>query len=507
MPPTQCGLLLLGAALYVSGGGLLMTATAAHASPGSPVRPALARAVLIAGLAIFAVALGGYLAFTMTQPTYRWLVPVDLGVYRHAGFVAAGTEPPYGPRLGTSLYDWPGSGLKFTYPPFAALVFTLLTLPKWAVLLKLSIGINIAALLVAIWVTLGGLGYRVGITRLGGALLLTGALLWTEPVQRTLYLGQIELLLMALILWDMCQPDRRWWKGAGVGVAAGIKLTPLVFIPWLLLTRRYRQAAVASGTFAATIALGFIFMPADSRTWWFDGVFLRAGRTGFIGWEGNQSLDAIITRFAGSIAAGKPAWLACAAVVLIIGLTAAALLDHAGHRVPAVLTCALTGLLSSPISWDHHWVWIAPAVTMLAVYAIRARGLLRWAFASAAVLVGAIFGAWPGFLWGQPLDLGGFWMGLIWIPPNTNPGTFQRLGDRHWYAEYHWHGWYLLSGNLYVLTGLALLAIAVAVGCGYARRGMSRSTRQARQFGHRHSATRPTAAPSKTIGTIRVRSS
>jgi alpha-1,2-mannosyltransferase len=485
-----------------------MTATMRDASSASPVRPALAGALLVAGLAIFAVALGGYLAFTATQPMFRWLVPVDLGVYRNSGFVAAGIAPPFDPsRLTSSLYDWPGPGLKFTYPPFAALVFTVLTLPKWPLLIRLSIGVNIAALLAAIWVTLGGLGYRAGVAKLGGALLLTGALLWTEPVQRTLYLGQIELLLMTLILWDMCQPDQHRWKGVGVGIAAGIKLTPLVFIPWLLLARRYRQAAVASGTFAATIALGFIQMPADSRRWWFGGLFLHAGRTGFIGWEGNQSLAAIITRLAGSIAAGEPFWLASAAVTLVVGLGAAAVLDRAGHHVPAVLTCALTGLLISPISWDHHWVWIAPAVTMLTVYAIRARGLPRWGFALGAALLPAIFGAWPGFFWGQPIDLSGFWMGLLWIAPNTNPGTFARLGDRTWYFEYHYHGWQLLSGNLYVLTGLALLVLAVAIACGYARREMSRSKRQVRQFGHRHNATRPAAAPSKTMGTIRVRSS
>jgi alpha-1,2-mannosyltransferase len=470
-------------------------------SPALPARAALSRAVLIAGLAIFAVALGGYLAFTATEPTYRWLVPVDLGVYRRAGFVAARIAPAYNPRLRSPLYEWPGSALQFTYPPFAALVFTVLALPSWSVLLKLSIGVNIAALLAAIWTTLGGLGYRVGAARLGGALLLTGALLWTEPVQRTLYLGQIELLLMALILWDMCQPEHRWWKGAGVGIAAGIKLTPLVFIPYLLLTRRYRQAAVAAGTFVATFALGFIVLPADSRRYWLGGLFAQGSRTGFIGWEGNQSLRAVITRFAGSIAAGEPIWLAAAAVTLIIGLLAAAMLDRSGHHVAGVLTCALTGLLVSPISWDHHWVWIAPAVTMLAVYATRARAVLRWAVGTGAGLLAALFGAWPGLLWGQPLDLGGFWMGLIWAPPNTNPGTYASLGDRPWFAEYHWHGWQLLTGNLYVLIGLALFVLAAVVAGRYARRGNFRDGRQARQSGDMHSTMRPTAAPSRTIGT------
>ncbi len=478
-----------------------MTAAVTGIPAASPNRTAPARVLLIAGLAVFAVALGGYLAFIATQPADRWMVPVDLGVYRRAGLVAARIAPAFDPRLSSPLYDWPGLGLKFTYPPFAALAFTVLTLPSWSVLLKLSIGVNIAALLAAIWTTLGGLGYRVSAARLGGALLLTGALLWTEPVQRTLYLGQIELLLMALVLGDMCQPDRRWWKGAGVGIAAGIKLTPLVFIPYLLLTRRYRQAAVASGTFAATIALGFIVLPADSRQWWFDGLFAKASRTGFIGWEGNQSLPALITRLTGSIAAGEPIWLASAAFVLVVGLAAAALLARAGHHVAGVLTCALTGLLVSPISWDHHWVWIAPAVTMLAVYAIRARGMLRWAFGSAAALLAALFGAWPGFLWGQPLDLGGFWMGLIWAPPNTNPGTFARLGDKPWYAEYHWHGWQLLTGNLYVLTGFALFVVATAVAWRYIRQLTRPGARPAHHSGGRHNITSPTTAPSRTMGT------
>jgi len=425
--------------------------------PGSGVR------LLLAGSIVLAAALAVYFTFMATHPMFRWMAPVDLGVYRLGGEIAAGNAPPGYLHLAYPLYGWPGTGLKFTYPPFAALVFTILTLPSASLLLKLSIGVNIAALAAAIWATLGGLGYRLGVIRVGATLLITGAVFWTEPVQRTLYLGQIELVLMALIMWDMCQPDRRWWKGAGLGIAAGIKLVPLVFIPYLLLTRRFRQAGVAAGTFAGTVALGFVLLPSDSRDWWLDGLFLKSGRTGFVGWEGNQSLQAIITRLSGSIAAGRPIWLAAAIVTLIIGLASAALLDLAGHRVVGLLTCALTGLLVSPISWDHHWVWIAPAVTVLAVYGVRARGSLRWAFLAGAALVVAVFGAWPGWLWGEPIDLGGFWMGFIWAPPNTNPGVFAQLGDRPSYVEYHWHGFQLIAGNLYVLTGMALFVLLVAL--------------------------------------------
>ena len=92
-------------------------------------------------------------------------------------------------------------------------------------------------------------------------------------------MGQVNLALMALIIWDLCQPDTaasRWWKGAGVGIAAGIKLVPLIFIPYLLLTRRFRQAAVASGAFVATVAAGFVVLPADSAKWWFGGLFFNS---------------------------------------------------------------------------------------------------------------------------------------------------------------------------------------------------------------------------------------
>jgi alpha-1,2-mannosyltransferase len=435
-------------------------------SAAGPERPSRPRPQLWlgCGLAVFAVALGGYLAFAATVPLHYWSSPVDLNVYRQAGLIVRQMAPAYNRRLGSPLYGWPGiGGLRFTYPPFAALVFTVLTLVSWPALPDLSVGANILALLAAIWVTLGALGYRTGRVRVGGTLLIAGVVLWTEPVQRTLYLGQVELLLLALIMWDLCQPDQRWWKGAGVGVAAGLKLVPLIFIPYLLLTRRFRQAAVAAGTFAVTVGLGFAVLPADSRTWWLDGVFSRAGRAGFTGWVGNQSLQGTITRLAGSVAAGKPAWLAVAAVTLAVGLAAATLLDRAGHQVAGVLACALTGLLVSPVSWDHHWVWIVPAITVLAVYGVRARGALRWAYLSGAGLAAVLFGAWPDFLWGQRLDLKGFWLGFIWAAPSVRPGTFSRLGDRPWYPEYHWRGLEVVAGNLYLLAGLAAFALIVAL--------------------------------------------
>ena len=429
--------------------------------------------LLAVGAATFAVALAGYIGYVLANP-HDWMRPVDLKVYTDGGLIVRHVAPFYRAHRASPLYDWPGYlRLPFTYTPFAAMMFAALSLVSFTTLTKVSVAVNIAALLAIVWMTLGGLSVRRGMLRLGWTLLLAGPLLWTEPVQRVLYLGQIEIVLMAVIIWDQLQPDRRWWKGAGIGTAAGIDLIPLIFIPYLLLTRRFRQAAVAAGTFVLTCLLGFAVLPADSRKYWLTGLFARGSRTGFVGWEGNQSLPAIITRLTGSVVRAQPAWLVTDVAVGVAGVVCAALLDRAGHRMAGLLTCALTGLLVSPISWDHHWVWIVPGVVTAAVYAVRAgRQAARAALAGLAAGLAVVFAAWPGSLWHLPPGTGGFFEGLIWIPPLTNPELYLRIGDHPWFPEYHWHGLQFLAGNLYVLTGIAMFAVLLVLGFGPAWRAV-----------------------------------
>jgi hypothetical protein len=300
-------------------------------------------------------------------------------------------------------------------------------------------------------------------------LLCAASVLWTQPVLRTLNLGQVNLVLMALIMWDLCQPRARrdgrarWWKGFGTGVAAGVKLVPLIFVPYLLATRRFREAAATLAGFVTTIAVGFAVLPSDSVTWWVHGVFLKGGRAGFLAWAGNQSLNGVISRLAGSVAAGNVPWAIAAAAVLAAGIWAAAVLGRAGHEVPALLTTALTGLLISPISWDHHWVWIAPGFATAVVYAARywrqARYRRRaWSLTGVAAGILVVFGGWPDALWEGARNLGRVSLGFLWAPPNTNPVLYVTRGDQPSYVEYHWHGIWLLAGNAYVLAGLALFA-------------------------------------------------
>ena len=444
-------------------------AVKATAATGPPKGP---RWLLPAGALLLAGVLAVYLADLVSHLSYMAAMR-DLVVYRNGGLIVRHVPPAYDPRHASPLYDWTGqNSVQFTYPPFAAVIFAVASVLSWTALRWAMTVASLAALGLSLWLTFGALGYRDRrAVRLGATLGVSALALATEPVQQTLALGQVNLLLMLLVVADLLTGGgpapggrTRWWHGFGIGIAAGVKLTPLIFIPYLLLIRRYRQAATATGVFAATVALGYAILPRDSGTYWAGGLFGKADRIVFLGTRGNQSLRGVLTRLAGSVSAGTVPWVVAAVLVVIAGLAAAALLYRAGQPVPAMLACALTGLLASPLSWDHHWVWVAPGIALLAHLGAKARGLARTAWWAAAAGLFAVFGAWPQ-LW--DLSQSGLTpAGLVWY----GPGTYFATGDKPWYHEFHWHGLQLLAGNSFVLAGLAALA-ALAVAAVWLARG------------------------------------
>lgn len=439
------------------------------------------RQLLIAGVAAFIVAVGLWLHYALTHSAIYTQDPVDLGVYLDGGKIARHASP-YDGNLAYPLYGWGGAtslNLAFTYTPFAALAFVLPSLVPLKIAPDLSQACNILLLLAALWFTFRGLGIRDRRVQAAAALLATAVTLWLQPVLRTMYLGQINLFLMALILWDLTQPDTyhggkwRWWKGWGTGVAAGIKMVPIVFVPYLLVARRFREAIGVVTGFVITVVLGFLLLPKDSVDWWLKGLFDQASRTGFIGWTGNQSLRGLITRLSGSIDAGTHMWYVAVVITVILGSVTAAILDRSGHRVPAILVTSLMGLLVSPISWDHHWVWVAPAVATLGFYGYRSWGPARakalgfWAGA-AALLV--LFWSWPDHWFQTIMHLGKDSFGLLWLAPNTQPKEYETFGDQAKYVEYHFHGLTMITGNIYVLAGMAafvgMLLISLRIWTG-----------------------------------------
>lgn len=393
-----------------------------------------------------------YVAALATHPLIATLKGFDLQVYLQGGALAR--------HQSGQLYSWHQAGhpgIGFTYTPFVALLFAAVGLLPFHLVLDLMAVASVAAVAVTVWIAFRELGWDGG-ARLGATLLITSVVFWTEPVQRAMFLGQIEPVLMVLVVWDMCQPDRRWWKGAGVGVAAGIKLVPIVFIAYLLFTRRVRAAVTGAIAFVATALIGLVALPHASSQFWAPSYFLQAGRTGFVGAIANQSLRGILTRLAGHISTGQTLWYAAAIVVGLVGLAAAVLLHRAGRTFEGLMAMALTALLTSPISWDHHWVWLAPFLAVGVNAAMRARGAARAGWLAGTVATVAVFGAWPR---GGLLD-----GGLI----NYAPSESFASGDQAWYREYHWHGLQLLAGNSYILAGGALfLVVLVSVAVGWRR--------------------------------------
>ena len=411
-----------------------------------PLNKTLRLASLIVAALFFATALTAYLTEAVIHPglVLYWY---DLNVYNDAGLITR--------QLPSYLYIWQlSSTVKFTYTPFAALIFAGLSFLPWAVLRWLMTSASLAAIPLIAWLTLGAMGKR-GVGRAAMALAVAGLGLWAEPVTKALYLGQIEPLLLLLVVWDVTRKDSARLKGAGIGIAAGIKLVPLLFIPFLVATGKLRQALVATVTFAVTVLVGFIALPGPSLSYWVSGYFFRPGRTGAVDALVNQSLLAMLARQAGGGKAAEPIWLPIAVVVALGGVLAAALFSRAGKPVQAWVLVGVTSVLVSPISWDHHWVWILPVLAMIGGLTMSARGVARYAYLIAGLAVAAVFGSWPSKLSGPQ----------AFVPQRGLIGWFVQPPQS--YAVTTLHGWELLTWNMFVLAGaviyLVMVGSAVAV--------------------------------------------
>jgi alpha-1,2-mannosyltransferase len=408
-----------------------------------PVRARLSRRALIWAAAGFGLALALYLADVATHPINYTLGWFDLNIYNHAGLITRHNPD--------TLYTWHfRPGVQYLYTPFAALGFAVGSLLPWAVLKWLMFATSLAAMVVTVWVTFGQLGWT-GRRRAAAVLGVAAVALWTGPVMRSLQVGQIELVLMALIAWDLCQPEGRRWKGVGVGIAAGIKLVPLIFIPYLILAGKIRQAIVALAVFAATAAIGFAVLPYDSVKWWLTGYFLHAGDflNTSLGSVLNQSLLAMITRTPAGAGSVTALWLLLAALLGCLGLGSAAVLARTGRPTAGWVTCAVTGVLISPISWDNHWVWIVPVGVLLVDAAVRARGTARAGYVALIAALAALFLAWPTHWSGSRAFVP---HGLVGFDVHRHPMT----------QIFHLSGVQLIGWNVFVLGGLAVFAGLVA---------------------------------------------
>ena len=268
---------------------------------------------------------------------------VDIQVYRMGGAAVLHGEDLYRLRLGV---------LPFTYPPFAAVVLTALAaVPSGAAVVLLT-GASMAALPVTLYLALrlsrsGEPGPPGGGPAPVVALAAGAAAIWLDPARAALGYGQVDILLAAAVLYDLTLPGTSRRKGAAIGLAAGIKLTPAIFVAYLLLTRRYRAAATAAAMFAATVAAGFAVIPASSA-WYWPGEFASPGHVSPVQDPENQSLLGVLSRTLHTVNV-LPLWLPLATAVAVTGLALAAASGRAATTRSAS-ACARSPGCSSPRS-------------------------------------------------------------------------------------------------------------------------------------------------------------
>ena len=324
----------------------------------------------------------------------------------------------------------PGISLPFTYPPVAAILLAPLAVLPLALDGLLSVALTAALLGVVVRVTLRSAGMTGAALNWSMLVALPCALI-LDPVRVTLVDGQIDVVLMALVVWDVLgggvRIGRRRIRGPLVGLAAAVKLTPAVFVLYFLARGRRRDAVAALVSFLLFTSLGFAIAPGDSTDYWHHDV-LRTDRVGAAWYASNQSLRAVLTRSGLSGSALAAAWVLACSAVLALAWTA---MRRNTSAPGALVTNAFAELLVSPISWTHHWVWIVPGLALLGT-ASRRTGVTS--VRKLAVATFALFA-----------------LGPEWLLPH---------GDNR---ELHWALWQQAIGGSYVWFALFALTAAAFV--------------------------------------------
>lgn len=366
---------------------------------------------------------------------WTYLVPnganfVDLHVY--LGGAAALDEPGtlYSYVYAEQTPDFP---LPFTYPPFAALVFYPLTrLPFGLVAFCWQLGV-LAALYGVVRVSqrlIGAGGHR-------SAMLWTAAGIWIEPLRSTFDYGQVNVILVLAAL--LAAASSRWWvSGLLVGLAAGVKLTPAITGLYLVGVRRWVAAIFSAVVFAATVALSIAVIGQQAR-YYFTDLLGDAGRVGPVGTSFNQSWRGGLSRILGHDAGYGPLVLAGIALTAVLAVLAWRALGGSGgsvgsrDRLGSLLVVQIFGLLLSPISWTHHWVWLLPLIIWL------------------------LTGPWRYRRGARALGIG--WLvlavvGVPWLLSFAQPSIWEI--SRPWYLAW--------AGLVYIAAALATLAWIAVTG-------------------------------------------
>jgi alpha-1,2-mannosyltransferase len=365
---------------------------------------------------------------------FDWRLGVDSAVYRAGALTLLQGDSLYDSNTLASEPWW--ALLPFTYAPSAALLFVPLAMVPPQIAWGVLAAVSLFSLALVIRVAIGSLpkpaaGPRWWSSPARATLVFSVLTLGLEPVWRTLFLGQINLVLMAMVVVDVLVISARGVRGGGilVGIAAAVKLTPLTFVAHLFLTGKRREALNALGAFVGLQGVMLLLIPGDTIRYWTKTIY-DTGRIGPVHWAGNQSLNGLMNRvtdlapWASKAALGMSALLAIPAAWLVLRF------HRRGEELSALLVTAFFTLLASPISWSHHWVWAVPLIVLLIArlpQTTPATAWRRWlgTFAVIAVFISCV---------------------LLVLPNGRN-------------IELHWRVWQSVLGNAYILVPIVLAVV------------------------------------------------
>lgn len=358
---------------------------------------------------------------------------IDIDIYQMGAQAWLDGRPLY---TGDVKFHTPiGLDLPFTYPPLAAVVFSPFA---WLKMPAASVAITLVTLVVLVvstvvvltglnvWPTSRLLPSPAWVRRLWLAVIIVApASIWLEPLSSNFAFGQINAVLMTLVILD-CFPRRTPWpRGLLLGLGIALKLTPAVFLLYFLLRRDGRAALTALASFAAATVAGFALAWGDSREYWTHTLH-HTDRIGSASLNTDQNIAGALARLPLGQHESFLLWVILSLVVLVATIWAMRTVLRAGEPALAVICVALFGLVVSPVSWSHHWVWMLPAVLVTGVLAWRRRNM-----ALAAVTVAG-------------LAL------MRWTPIDLLP--------KHREATAEW--WRQLAGMSYVWWAVAVIVVA-----------------------------------------------
>ena len=362
---------------------------------------AVASSTVVAALGWLTLLVPAY--WSLVDERGQWLFKLDSFVYYEA--VRQWLD-------GGDLYSWyanPGQHLwPFTYTPLAAWVISPLT---WMSYQQATVLLIVATPLCAAMTAYAVLRRLAVAPRMARGLAPWLALIGVialEPFPKTMEYAQVNAILMALVAVDLfLVPERSRWRGALSGLAAAIKLTPAVAILVLLARREWRAAATMAGSAVGLTLLAALAAPAESWEF-FTSAMWDPGRAGFADYSGNQNLKGAIARGLPE-AAWNLTWAVCSLLAVVVAWFLCRRLDRLrgaggaaggpGQDDGLILSLQISvvmvlGLLISPISWSHHWVWCLPVLMSVAAAAWRWRSTALGVAGAAGFLVFVLAMQW-----------------------------------------------------------------------------------------------------------------